>query len=105
MRNHPQRMGDGDTERERKDRGQVNMQREGERERDAHSQTAVMVETRGGDSEKDHQTQEAGHPRDGKREARPVAGPGGYLGCGSVLLQGLGQALRVASALGKPKAD
>ena len=40
--------------------------------------------------------QEAGHPRDGKREARPVAGPGGYLGCGSVLLQGLGQALRVS---------
>ena len=40
-----------------------------------------------------------------KRSGESVAGPGVYLGCGSVLLQGLGQALCVASALGKPKAD
>ena len=33
----------------------------------------MTVETRGGDSEKDHQTQEAaGHPRGGRREAGRV---------------------------------
>ena len=57
VRNHPQRIKVGGRwrYRERKDRGKVKTQREREGER-RNSQAAVMVETRGGDLEKDHQT-------------------------------------------------
>lgn len=93
-------------EREKgRNRGKVKRQRETERERDTQSNSSDgrnktwrlgkrSTETEAGSKSQRWQK------RSGEGGARPV----GYLDCSSVLLQGLGQTLRVASALGKPKA-